>query len=262
MAGFPMIDDRTSRRGFLLGAGGFALAGALSGPSAAFAQALRATPAVPEFGDLASLYAGRADGGHQLPAIPYQKIDRRYHRQVVVSPSLAPAGTIIVDANSKFLYLQLGNGKAIRYGVSLGKAGFDWTGSAIVQYKKAWPVWTPPPEMIRRKPELAKHAGGMPPGPPSPLGARALYLFKNGRDTMYRIHGTPDWDSIGRNASSGCVRMLNQDVIDLFARVEKAAPVDVVHSMYLGADVARKPASNGMAEAIDAGVPDGAEKME
>jgi hypothetical protein len=121
--------------------------------------------------------------------------------------------------------------------VSLGKAGFDWVGSANVEYKKAWPIWTPPPEMIERKPELAQYANGMPPGPKSPLGARALYLFKNGQDTMYRLHGTPEWSSIGKNASSGCVRMLNQDVIDLFSRVSGPTPVHVRHSMYLGADM-------------------------
>lgn len=258
MAAVSMTDGRISRRAFLLGVG---CAGLLRA-NAASAQAQSANIPVPDFGNAASLYSARADGGHHLPAIPWEKIDKRYLRQVVPSPSLAKAGTIVVDANLKFLYFQLGNGKAIRYGVSLGKAGFDWTGSAVIERKKAWPVWTPPPEMIERKPELAKYAGGMPPSPQSPLGARALYLFKNGRDTMYRIHGTPEWNSIGKNASSGCVRMLNQDVIDLFGRVERATPVDVFHSMYLGADVTGKPASRAAAEPIDAGVPEDAERME
>lgn len=258
MADVPMIDGRVNRRTFLLGVGSVGLAGA----NTAWAQEPRAAIPVPDFASPAELYSARADGGHQLPAIPWEKLDKRLLRQVVPSPSLAKAGTIVVDANAKFLYFQLGNGKAIRYGVSLGKAGFAWTGSAVIQFKKAWPVWTPPPEMIERRPELAKYAGGMPPGPQSPLGARALYLFRDGRDTMYRLHGTPEWNSIGKNASSGCVRMLNQDVIDLFSRVEKATPVSVFHSMYLGADVTGKPGSKPMAEAIDAGVPEGAERME
>ncbi len=250
-----------SRRALLLGAGCAGLSGALLDANAASAQAQSASLPVPNFGNAASLYSARVDGGHQLPAIPWEKIDKRYLRQIVISPSIAKAGTIVVDANTKFLYFQLGNGKAIRYGVSLGKAGFDWTGSAVIQRRQAWPVWTPPPEMIERRPELAKYAGGMPPGPQSPLGARALYLFRNGRDTMFRIHGTPEWNSIGKNASSGCLRMLNQDVIDLFARVEKVTPVDVFHSMYLGADMMGKPASKATAEAIDAGVPEDAERM-
>ena len=210
---------RIDRRAFLGGVGAVGLAGAL--PAAA---QVRSNTAVPTFASPASLYAAVSDGGHKLPAIPYEKLDKRFLRQVVIDPSLSKPGTIIVDSNAKFLYFVVENGKAIRYGVSLGKAGFEWVGSANVEYKKAWPVWTPPPEMIERKPELAQYANGMPPGPKSPLGARALYLFRNGQDTMYRLHGTPEWSSIGKNASSGCVRMLNQDVIDLYSRVTGPTP--------------------------------------
>lgn len=256
MATIKLKGGEIDRRSFLCGAASAGLAGVVAGP--AFAQALP----VPDFEDFGTLYAAVTDGGHRLPAIPWQKIDKRYLRQVVPSPSLDKAGSIVVDANTKFLYFQLGNGKAIRYGVSLGKAGFDWTGKAVIEYRKAWPVWTPPPEMIKRRPELAQYAKGMPPGPQSPLGARALYLFKDGRDTMYRIHGTPEWNSIGKNASSGCLRMLNQDVMDLYARVAKATPVTVQHSMYLGASSGATGRSAAEAEAIDTGVPDGAEKME
>lgn len=248
---------RMDRRAFLGGVGALGLAGAL--PAAA---QVRSNTAVPTFAGPASLYAAVSDGGHNLPAIPYEKLDKRFLRQVVIDPSLSKPGTIIVDSNAKFLYFVVENGKAIRYGVSLGKAGFEWVGSANVEYKKAWPIWTPPPEMIERKPELAQYANGMPPGPKSPLGARALYLFKNGKDTMYRLHGTPEWSSIGKNASSGCVRMLNQDVIDLFSRVSGPTPVHVRHSMYLGADAGSGAASKPTTEPIDAGVPEGAERVE
>ena len=247
---------RMDRRAFLGGAASMAGLG-LSGRSA-LAQA--AGFAVPELGSVADMYAAREDGGHRLPGIPVDKLNRRFVRQIVIDPTFEKPGTIVVDTSTHYLYFVLDGKKAIRYGVSLGKAGFDWTGTATVQFKKAWPVWTPPPEMIKRRPELAKYAKGMPPGPQSPLGARALYLFKNGQDTMYRLHGTPEWDSIGKNASSGCVRFMNQDIIDLFARVNGQTTVHVRHSMYLGANagaVSKKPTT----EAIDAGVPEGAERL-
>ena len=170
------------------------------------------------------MYAARTDEGYQLPAIPVAKLDPKFVRQIVSDPTGEKPGTIVVDVSEHFLYLVRDGGKAIRYGVSLGKAGFGWTGSAVVQARKKWPVWTPPPEMIQRRPELAKYKDGMPPGPQSPLGARALYLFRDGKDTMYRLHGTPEWDSIGKNASSGCVRFMNQDIIDLYSRVNGVAP--------------------------------------
>lgn len=231
---------------------------AFADPGAARAAAV----AVPVLENYATMYAARTDGGHKLPAIPIDKIDQRYLRKVVIDPSVSKPGSITVDCNAKFLYFSLENGKALRYGVSLGKAGFEWMGTANVQYKKAWPIWTPPPEMIKRKPELAQWANGMPPGPQSPLGARALYLYKNGKDTMYRLHGSPEWASIGKNASSGCVRMLNQDVIDLFNRVVGVTPVRVQQSMYLGANAGGLFNSKLVTEAIDAGVPEGAELVE
>lgn len=256
-----------NRRAFLgtaaTGAAGLGFAGLPVWQASAqdMAAARKAATAVPVLEDYATMYAARTDGGHRLPAIPYEKLDKRLLRQVVIDPSVSKPGTIVVDANTKFLYFVLDNGKALRYGVSLGKAGFDWVGSAVVQYKKAWPIWTPPADMIKRKPELAQYAGGMPPGPQSPLGARALYLFKDGKDTMYRLHGTPEWSSIGKNASSGCVRMLNQDVMDLFSRVIGPAPVRVQHSMYLGANAGGMAANKPTTEAIDAGVPEGAEEL-
>ena len=149
-------------------------------------------------------------------------MDPQFLRQVVSDPTGEPAGTIVVDTSQHFLYLVLGNGQAMRYGVGLGRDGFEWAGRANVQWKRKWPKWTPPAEMIARQPELAKYSvdnGGMPPGLDNPLGARALYIFQNGEDTLYRLHGSPEWNSIGRSVSSGCVRLMNQDIIDLYDRV-------------------------------------------
>ena len=116
-------------------------------------------------------------------------------------------------------------------GVGIGREGFAWSGRGVIQWKQAWPKWTPPDEMVARQPELVKYSGangGMPGGLNNPLGARALYIFKNGEDTLYRLHGSPEWKSIGKAASSGCVRLLNQDVIDLYDRVRGKAPILVI----------------------------------
>jgi lipoprotein-anchoring transpeptidase ErfK/SrfK len=137
-------------------------------------------------------------------------------------------GTIIVDTQNKFLYLVEPEGKAMRYGIGVGREGFQWKGSAKVAMKREWPTWTPPAPMIKRQPELAKYAGGMQPGLNNPLGARALYLYKGGRDSGYRLHGTPEWWSIGKNVSSGCIRLINQDIIDLHDRASVGAKVVVL----------------------------------
>lgn len=179
----------------------------------------------------ASIYAERTDGGYRIPAVPYQQIDPRYYRQEVESPFAEPPGTIIVDTGNRFLYLILSNGRAMRYGVGIGRDGFSWSGRGVIQWKQAWPRWTPPDSMIARQPELARYSadnGGMAPGLNNPLGARALYIFQNGQDTLYRLHGTPEWQSIGRAVSSGCVRLLNQDIIDLYDRIRGKAPILVI----------------------------------
>ncbi|MET0941196.1 MAG: L,D-transpeptidase [Mesorhizobium sp.] len=173
-------------------------------------------------------YASFHDSGFQLPEIPYQKVDARFRRQIVVDPTGEAPGTIVVHLQERFLYLVQPGGDAIRYGVGIGRDGFRWQGRANVQYGKKWPTWTPPPEMIVRKPELERWRGGQPGGLDNPLGARALYLYRDNQDTGYRIHGSPEWWSIGQAMSSGCVRMINQDVIDLYDRVSGKAPVVVV----------------------------------
>ncbi|MCU0789900.1 MAG: L,D-transpeptidase [Nitratireductor sp.] len=174
------------------------------------------------------MYAATTDGGFSLPEVPYKEMDQRFVRRIVPDPTGEAPGTIVVDTANRYLYLVLPEGEAIRYGVGVGKEGFAWSGRAVIQYKKEWPSWTPPAEMVARKPELEKYSNGMPPGPMNPLGARAMYIFKDGRDTLFRIHGSPEWQSIGTQASSGCIRLINQDVIDLFSRVRPGSPVVVL----------------------------------
>lgn len=174
------------------------------------------------------MYASLTDGGFNVPEVPYLKIKPEFRRQIVVDPTGELPGTIVVHSQERLLYLVQPGGEAIRYGVGIGKDGFRWSGRANIQYGKEWPVWTPPPEMIARRPELVKWQGGQPGGLDNPLGARALYIYQNGSDTGYRIHGSPEWWSIGQAMSSGCVRLINQDIIDLYSRVSKKNPVVVV----------------------------------
>jgi lipoprotein-anchoring transpeptidase ErfK/SrfK len=173
------------------------------------------------------MYAAVDEGPYHLKAIPYDKVPREFRRTIVPYRTAEAPGTIRVNLAERHLYFVLPGNEAIRYGVGIGKDGFRWSGRAKVQYKKEWPVWTPPAEMIERKPELAKYRKGQEPGPMNPLGARALYLFADGRDTGYRIHGSPEWWSIGSAMSSGCVRLINQDIIDLYDRVDAKTTVIV-----------------------------------
>jgi lipoprotein-anchoring transpeptidase ErfK/SrfK len=152
-------------------------------------------------------------------------------RQEVADPTGERPGTLVVDTSQRFLYLVRENGRAMRYGVGIGRDGFAWSGRAIVQWKQKWPKWTPPEDMIARQPELERYSaanGGMPPGLDNPLGARALYVFQNGEDTLYRLHGSPEYQSIGKAVSSGCVRLINQDICDLYDRVPTRTPILVV----------------------------------
>lgn len=185
-----------------------------------------ATPAVGKVDD--TVYAAMKDGSVTIPAVPAEKVPDQFQRQSVRYDSDQPKGTIIVDPSQKFLYLITGNNTAIRYGIGVGRAGFEWSGEAVVADKKPYPTWYPPAEMIARKPELAKWKNGQPGSTQNPLGARALYLTSGGKDYGYRIHGSPDWWSIGTNASSGCIRMIHQDVIDLFNRVPVGTKVIVL----------------------------------
>ncbi|MBL0374207.1 L,D-transpeptidase [Rhizobium sp. KVB221] len=175
-------------------------------------------------------YGQVTDAGFALPAIPINKVDKKYHRQIISYDTDEKRGTIIVDTKDRFLYYVLGGGKAVRYGIGVGKQGFAWKGEAYIAWKQEWPTWHPPAEMAERKPEVAKYVEkGQEPGLKNPLGARAMYLFDDqGRDTLFRLHGTPDWSSIGTAASSGCIRLINQDIIDLYSRVRPGKSSRVV----------------------------------
>jgi lipoprotein-anchoring transpeptidase ErfK/SrfK len=228
-----------TRRGFLslaaTGAATFGLSACATvetGP--AYVEPLPPEGLDPSYGSYVTMYGPVYDGGFEVPAVPIERMDPELLRQVVSDPTGEPAGTIVVDTSQHFLYLVLGGGQAMRYGVGLGRQGFEWAGRANVQWKQKWPKWTPPADMIARQPELAKYSeenGGMPPGLDNPLGARALYIFQDGVDTLYRIHGSPEWSSIGRSVSSGCVRLMNQDIIDLYDRVPGQAPVLVTNGI-------------------------------
>ncbi|MBG0801806.1 L,D-transpeptidase [Methylocystis sp. H4A] len=146
-------------------------------------------------------------------------------REIVQDPTNERPGTITVDTNNRYLYLSLPNGEAVRYGVGVGRQGFTWKGRTHIGRKEAWPDWTPPAAMLKRRPDLPRHMVG---GEDNPLGARAMYLFAGNRDTMFRIHGSNEPWTIGQAVSSGCIRMLNNDVTDLFSRVKVGATVVVL----------------------------------
>lgn len=200
--------------------------GACVDPNGTIATSGPAAPAVGKVDD--TVYSAMQDGSFTLPAVPADKVPDQFQRQSVKYETDQAAGTIIVDPSKKFLYLVTGKNTAIRYGIGVGRAGFEWSGEAVVADKKPYPTWYPPAEMIARKPELAKWENGQPGSPQNPLGARALYLKSGGKDYGYRIHGSPEWWTIGTNASSGCIRMIHQDVIDLYSRVPLGTKVIVL----------------------------------
>jgi lipoprotein-anchoring transpeptidase ErfK/SrfK len=165
-----------------------------------------------------------------------READPTFARKVVTYPTPEQPGTILIDPGSHFLYLVQGGGQAIRYGVGVGAEGFVWSGRATIHNKQEWPDWYPPVEMMARKPELREHmvqlqSGlGMPGGPENPLGARAMYLWHGNKDTLYRIHGTNEPWTIGTNVSSGCIRLTNDDVADLYNRTRVGTKVIVLGS--------------------------------
>ncbi len=181
-----------------------------------------------------AMYGARPDEPHPLPATDITEVDPRFLRREVAYYGREEPGTIVVDTASRYLYLVREGGRAIRYGIGVGKEGLAWAGRARIGRKAAWPRWTPTAAMIKREPERnARWAGGMEGGLSNPLGARALYLYDNGGDTMYRLHGTTEPWSIGQSVSSGCIRLFNQDIIDLYSRVPVGSPVVVLNGQRL-----------------------------
>ncbi|ACK51942.1 ErfK/YbiS/YcfS/YnhG family protein [Methylocella silvestris BL2] len=196
-------------------------------------------------GDFNSMYGEVKDGKFVVPAVRQSDLGPAFRRsEVAYSGSEAP-GTIVIDPTAHYLYLVESGGKAMRYGIGVGREGFAWSGASTVNSKQEWPDWYPPKEMLERRPELLKQMSqlqsgtGMPGGPSNPLGARAHYLYQGKVDTLYRIHGTNEPATIGQSVSSGCIRMVNQDVMDLYQRTSvgtkvvvlgSAQPVKVAHS--------------------------------
>lgn len=177
-----------------------------------------------------ALYDKVDDAGHWLPPIPTEDVASKYLRAEVDYPSSEQPGTIVVDTATRHLYLILGHDRAMRYGVGIGRLGYAWKGRGVIQYKREWPRWTPSDNYVSEKTDMKMFSasyGGLVGGIKNPLGARALYIYADGKDTLFRVHGTPDWKSVGKQASSGCIRMFNQDVIDLYGRVKDGATIIV-----------------------------------
>ncbi len=182
----------------------------------------------------AALYGPVAGEPFPVRAVNLSDIDPAFLRTVVDYRTSEAPGTIVIDPHQHFLYLVLAGGRALRYGVGVGRQGFGWSGVATVHDKQAWPDWYPPKEMLQRQPEIRRQMSelqsgiGMPGGPRNPLGARALYLWQGNKDTLYRIHGTVEPWTIGKSVSSGCIRMINQDVLDLYQRTPVGTKVVVL----------------------------------
>jgi len=182
----------------------------------------------------AALGASLALGACATTPAPTAAINPAYRRTEVAYPGRERPGTLVVDPQNHFLYLVQQNGRALRYGVGVGAEGFGWSGTATVHNKQEWPDWYPTEEMMARKPDIRKamvqlQSGiGMPGGPQNPLGARALYLWQGHKDTLYRIHGTNEPGTIGQNVSSGCIRLTNDDVTDLYERIPVGTKVVVL----------------------------------
>lgn len=179
-----------------------------------------------------AFFAGTAtDNGVTYKRTNFSRIDRKWHKQVVQYHSVEPQGTVVIDTRNHFLYIIWENQTALRYGVGVGREGFKWYGRARVDRKAIWPRWVPPPEMLEREPDLPKMVEG---GADNPLGPRALYLYREGTDLGYRLHGTLEPWSIGRDVSSGCIRMFPEDVIDLYQRCPKGTRVLVLEHLGAG----------------------------
>lgn len=178
---------------------------------------------------LQAMYGAAQDGSETVPAVDVSKMDSRNIRQVVNYRTSYAPGTVVVDPHLRFLYLVMEGSKAMRYGIGVAKAGLEFQGEGDIKRKARWPGWVPTPNMIAREPaRYGPLAQGMEGGIDNPLGARALYLYQGGQDTLYRIHGTSEAWSIGKSVSSGCIRLLNQDIIDLHARVPEGSKMVVL----------------------------------
>ncbi|HEY8579668.1 MAG TPA: L,D-transpeptidase [Beijerinckiaceae bacterium] len=210
---------RLDRRSFLVGAA--ASAGALGLAGCATTDGMSRMEAQ-------ALYGPVPDKKFPIAAVDIDRVDPKYYRRRVRYETKEAPGTIVVDPRNYYVYRVEGDGEATRYGANVGRQGFLWSGDAYVGRKAEWPTWTPPREMIKRQPEAAKWARGMPGGPENPLGARTLYLYQNGAYTLYTIYASSAPETIGTNLTSGCTGLLTQDMIDLYDRTPVKTKVIVL----------------------------------
>lgn len=210
---------RLNRRSFLIGSAVSVSALGLAGCATTDSMSLM---------EARVLYGPVDDKKFPIPASDISKVDPKYFRKRVRYETKEAPGTIIVDPSNYYVYRIEGDNEATRYGANVGRQGFLWHGDAYVGRKAEWPTWTPPAEMIKRQPETAKYARGMPGGPENPLGARTLYLYQNGRYTLYTIYASNDPETIGTNLTSGCTGLMTQDMIDLYDRTAVKTKVVVL----------------------------------
>jgi lipoprotein-anchoring transpeptidase ErfK/SrfK len=210
---------RLNRRSFLIGSAVSVSALGLAGCATTDSMSLM---------EARVLYGPVDDKKFPIPASDISKVDPKYFRKRVRYETKEAPGTIIVDPSNYYVYRIEGDNEATRYGANVGRQGFLWHGDAYVGRKAEWPTWTPPAEMIKRQPETAKYARGMPGGPENPLGARTLYLYQNGRYTLYTIYASNDPETIGTNLTSGCTGLMTQDMIDLYDRTTVKTKVVVL----------------------------------
>lgn len=222
-----------SRRGFVVGVAALGLAGCQSSsPPGPTAEVV----ANPYGSDYAMMYGPVYGEPFPIAAIEPAQLDPAFIRKLVAYPTQERPGTIVIDPYGHYLYSVREGGMAMRYGVGVGRDGFNWAGDATIEAKREWPDWYPPKEMIARQPELEPlltelpGGRGVAGGTENPLGARAMYLYQGKKDTLYRIHGTFEPWTIGKSVSSGCIRMINQDVIDLYNRTPLGTRVVVLGS--------------------------------
>jgi len=213
------------RRTFLMGMGTMAVSGCVSSAPTPAVEIAPPKPVTPP------MYYAMPQEEFPLPEVDMTRFDPAFWRTEVDYATDERPGSLIVDTPNRYLYHVLSGGRATRYGIGVGRDGFSWAGRAVVAYKRKWPRWTPPNEMVARQPELEPYSianGGMAPGLTNPLGARALYIHKDGKDTIYRIHGSMEAWTMGRAVSSGCIRLINHDIIHLYDNVRDGSPLVVI----------------------------------
>lgn len=210
-----LLDRRSFLLGSVVGLGALGLGGCVTSDGLSLAEAEK-------------LYGPLPNEKFPVPAADISKVDPKYYRRTVRYETKEAPGTIIVDPGNYYVYRVESDGNATRYGANVGREGFLWSGDAYVGRKAEWPTWTPPKEMIKRQPEAAKYAAGMPGGLDNPLGARTLYLYQNGAYTLYTLYSTSDPETIGTNLTSGCTGLLTQDMMDLYSRTPVKTKVVVL----------------------------------